>query len=277
MGKSFAVILLSTFLILHPAYCQHDVHQLPHQEFSAGVGLGGTEAWTQVGGKLHYGLSPEVTGHIFGSVRFLRKDPLLSASDIDFSPSPGVGVGLSSRDFADGSNVGFWGSAFISRRWAKVEQKSHQTTTIKGRGTSIGFAGGPVGRVITQSDAALLPFIGASYNISEVFWKGSDIVKEKKEWYTDLGGIMGMEVKIENMSLLGFINFSLEGEGTNVVISSFFRPKDGKLPWIKQEPDQDIAEALSEEDAPNELGHGKEIALAAVGTLVFILALMFSE
>ena len=200
LGKAFAAMLFVILLIPCFAYCQYDLHQLFNQELGAGIGLSGTDLWTQVGGKLYYGLSQEVTGHIFGSVRFPKEDPLLSAFNIDFPPSPGVGIGISSRNFSDRSNIGYWVSGFISRRWAKADQTN---SIIKGSGTGIGITGGPVGRITTQGGAILLPFAGVSYNIDDISWEGSLISGLRNERYTNFGGIMGMEARIENISLLG--------------------------------------------------------------------------
>lgn len=250
MGKYFAIILLLTFLISYPTYCQYDLHQLLNQEFGAGIGLSGTDLWTQVGGNLYYGLSPGVTGHIFGSVRLPKKDPLLSAFDIDFSPSPGVGIGVSSRNFSGGSNIGYWASGFVGRRWAKAEQTRYQKAIIKGHGTGLGFAGGIIGRVITQTGATFFPFAGPSYSIDEVSWEGSLVAGVQNERYTDLGGVIGMEARIENISLLGFVNFSLEGGGTNFTISSFFHLDDSKLfqtPRQKKETKQGDTELTTEQ------------------------------
>ncbi len=132
VGKYSAAILLLTCLVSYPTYCQYDLHQLPNQEIGVGLGLASTDSWTQIGGKLYYGLSPDVRGHVFGSVRLLKADPLLSAFDIDFSPSSGIGVGVSSRSLSGESNIVYWTSGFVSRRWAKAEETRYRNTIIKG-------------------------------------------------------------------------------------------------------------------------------------------------
>lgn len=223
MAKIFLIALVSVCL-LFPCYTlAQTTYQVPPQRVGVGLGFSIQEDITNLGGTLYYGLTPTVTGRVFGNLRFVDEGSELRALGVELPPWPGGGVGLSIRDFPNRSNAGYWGSAYAAIRFADMNERLTNITIASAEATSVGLGGGVIVKIQPQPTYMLYPLAGLLYETIHVSWDSPyTYIPDMSD--SGFVGIVGLEVVFAQVALSGTLTFSMEGGGSDFVFSSYFRP-----------------------------------------------------
>ena len=218
MVKLFCFVLLC-FLIPCFGIPQIELNHIPARRTSFGLRYPAREDIQDFGAAFYYGITPGLTGRIYGGVRLVDEGGEPKAFMGSLPPSPGFGVGLSYRAFPNLGNIGYWASGYAGLRYVKVNERHD---TYRGEGRSAGLGTGLILSIPTSS-YTLFPLAGLAYVDSSI---SGDLafLDMPNESYRDLFGVFGFEVAFDKSAVLSLASVPFGDGEWDFSVYTYFRP-----------------------------------------------------
>lgn len=220
--KMLAVCI--TLLLLFP-FCvsaQSSMLHLEKNNVAIGFSYWPTDDWGEIAGTLYYGILPELTASLRGTVRYLDQEPEYYSLGMEIQPVYGFRTGFNVRSFPASGWIGYFLSGTYGQRkgkftWLKEDVYGQNAVILKAQGVDI--SAGIMNKLPTKTVGVILLFgMGTSAweaKATTAFY----IYSVDSRNNCVLGGV---EFTIGNLVVLGLVYQYFDPAVDNYVISALF-------------------------------------------------------